>query len=352
MKEKELLLLVVRKLKENFPKLKIDLKQSKVKNIAGAFLDIAAENGQNHQIELHVINRASTASGSLRNPMLDFYISEKMKSGRKIMIITEQVKKPAVSYLQDKNIFFADAAGNVFIELEGLFIFKYDSMLNRQKISQKTEKIFYPAGLKLIFSLLCDNALVNENIRAIAGISQISLGSAQSTIKGLINSGYVMIKDGKNILIEKEKLFERWIGEFAEKLRPKLFIGRYRFKNFNDHIKWRSLELPADTSWGGEAAAEFLEKSRAGILTLYTSINADDIAERMNLVPDDNGKIEILKKFWTRSHKKNNKQTRKEKGSNIAPDILIYADLINSENERNIETAEKLYEHFKSDQNR
>ena len=50
-------------------------------------------------------------------------------------------------------------------------------------------------------------------------------------------------------------------------------------------------------------------------------------------MPDPQGNIHVYKKFW--------KITQLNK--NIVPPLLIYADLINSGDPRNIEVANKIY---------
>jgi hypothetical protein len=52
------------------------------------------------------------------------------------------------------------------------------------------------------------------------------------------------------------------------------------------------------------------------------------------LVPDNNGTVEILQLFW-----KNNNNEKQ-----VAPALLVYADLIGSGYGRNIETAKLILE--------
>ena|ERR1043166_3489454 len=50
------------------------------------------------------------------------------------------------------------------------------------------------------------------------------------------------------------------------------------------------------------------------------------------LVPDQNGNVQVYKKFWKRD----------EANYDLVPPELIYADLLNTGDPRNIETAQKI----------
>jgi hypothetical protein len=53
-------------------------------------------------------------------------------------------------------------------------------------------------------------------------------------------------------------------------------------------------------------------------------------------VPDENGNIKTYKQFWQFN----------EGYDNVVPPLLVYADLINTNDRRCTETAEKIYDEF------
>lgn len=63
--------------------------------------------------------------------------------------------------------------------------------------------------------------------------------------------------------------------------------------------------------------------------TIYSNKELPVIARSLNLVPDPDGNVEVVQKFW---HDEESDKT-------IVPALLIYADLINSGFGRNIEIA-------------
>ena len=136
-------------------------------------------------------------------------------------------------------------------------------------------------------------------------------------------------------LIKKDNLLQRWVTGYPEQLRPKLILGRYRGKDG----WWQEKVLdPAKEQWGGEiAAAKLTQYLQPQIITIYltaTQLNLLLIENRLR--KDPAGDVEILERFWKPTEKWQYKET-------VHP-ILIYADLLATGNQRNIETAKIIYE--------
>lgn len=370
--EIELLTMVINNLKKNFPELEIEVENIEKDKIYDAKLKItftvefevkanqypyiSTNNTYGYKLErqkrTYTINLITLAQKNLslkvlKEPMLEYFINDKRKNCQNIMIINEYVTSPIMEYLKEKNIFFSDAAGNTFINLMGLYIFKYDRLLNKQSISQKTQNIFYSSGLKLIYSILCNPDLINDRYNKIAQASTNSSGSVYLIINNLVREGYVLIKDKEKILIDKEKLYRKWIDGYAKNLRPKITLGKFRFKNFKDYKNWKSISLPSETFWSGEAASELCEEYlRAEKLILYTNKNIYDLIENLELIEDNDGYLEIFQSFWNFKFIKTDGKMIQYENKNIVSAYLRYADLIISENERNMEAAKIIYEKY------
>jgi len=84
---------------------------------------------------------------------------------------------------------------------------------------------------------------------------------------------------------------------------------------------------------GGEPVAALLTNNlRPEIFTLFKNHEIPLIASTLKLVPDPNGKVYIYNRFWDENF-----------GSmNVAPALLIYADLVNSGYGRNKEIANQI----------
>jgi len=91
------------------------------------------------------------------------------------------------------------------------------------------------------------------------------------------------------------------------------------------------------TWWGGEPAGDLLTNYlRPAELTLYTMETRNELIKNYRLIPDENGNVKAYNKFWQHD----------EVDDNTVPPLLVYADLINSNDRRCTETALKIYDEF------
>ena len=127
-------------------------------------------------------------------------------------------------------------------------------------------------------------------------------------------------------------LFRSWVATYPTQLRPKILTARYKSKNPG---WWKEASLAAGALWGGEvAAAKLTGHLRPEVTTVYAPKNLPELQARFGLRRDPEGDVEILKKFWT----------FEDAGPDTVPPLLIYTDLMASGDDRNIETAEIIYD--------
>jgi hypothetical protein len=259
----------------------------------------------------------------------------KRKDGNNILI-TKYVTPQIADKLKDLNIPFIDAVGNMYIREPNLFLFikGNKTVMPREKIKTRA---FQPTGLQVIYTLLCNPNLEDENYRKIAKIANVALGTVGWVMQDLKKMGFLidMGRRGRH-LINKEKLLTKWVMTYPEQLRPRQLVGKY---NAVEPGFWKNRDLPAEAFWGGEVAAAKLNKYlKPEIVTIYTNdeaaLNKYIIKNRIQKGPER--KIEILKTFWQREQKR--------PYPDLVHPILIYADLMSTGDARNIETAEIIYE--------
>jgi hypothetical protein len=95
------------------------------------------------------------------------------------------------------------------------------------------------------------------------------------------------------------------------------------------------------TYWGGEPGADLLTNHlHPAILTLYTEETRTELIKNYRLIPDVDGNVIVYQKFWKFD----------DVNYSIAPPLLIYADLLYTNETRCIETAAILYEKILRDQ--
>ena len=127
------------------------------------------------------------------------------------------------------------------------------------------------------------------------------------------------------------------MADYAERLQPTLQIGTFRFLKDENILHWKGLNLKPNACWGGEAGGALLAHYlKPEILTIYTDETRSDLMKNYRLVPDDKGNVNVYRKFWSGD------------GFNrdIAPPLLVYADLMNTGDSRCIETAQKIYDEY------
>ena len=138
-----------------------------------------------------------------------------------------------------------------------------------------------------------------------------------------------------NKLIQKEDLLQRWATTYPEQLRPKQALGHYK----GEVGWWHNRRLnPQIALWGGEvAAAKLTHYLTPEIITIYTTTQQlNQLLLENRLRKDPSGDVEILERFW--------ETVEMWPHEDMVHPILVYADLLATGNQRNIETAKMIYE--------
>ena len=255
-----------------------------------------------------------------------------------LLLITRHVNNNKAEELKKNGIQFIDTAGNAYINYYPIYIFIKGNKPPDIFFKNTTHRVFEPSGLKIIYALLCNADLVKKPYRYIAEITNVALGTVGWTINDLINLGFVVeMGDRGRELLKKEELFRRWCIEYNEKLKPKLLINKFIGpENWWIHYKLN----PEYAQWGGEIAANKLTKyiKPQNIIIYADRKKYQNIVIENKLRKDINGNIEFFERFW--------KFGRTNEFKEIVDPILIFADLVNAGNQRDVETARIIYERY------
>jgi hypothetical protein len=264
-------------------------------------------------------------------------ITKLKQKQEQILIVADYVNPILAERLKTENIWFVDTAGNAYIKLVPLFIYIKGNKPIEKPAARTLGRAFQPTGLKVIYAFLCNPELVNASYREIAKRSEVALGTVGWVMTDLTQLGNIvdMGHRGRR-LKEKKKLLDRWVTAYSEKLRPKLKIGKYKAP---DPDWWQKTDLHNQQAyWGGEVAADQLTHYlKPEIITIYVMKKwVGELTIMNKLRKDPNGDIEILNTFWNVDNEFNRKE--------IVNPILVYADLMATNDPRNIETAKIIYE--------
>jgi hypothetical protein len=249
------------------------------------------------------------------------------------LLITHYINPRMADRLKEKNLWFLDCAGNVFLNAAGMLIFIKGNAPEKRAIPG-AGRLFRPAGLKLLFALLCNPGLEQRSYREIAAVSDIALGSVVWAANELKTMGYLIeTRQGGRRVVNKKDLFDRWVEHYILNLRPGLFMGRYQAANEG---WWKNASLNHEY-WGGEVAAHQLTGHiKPQSITLYADQVPAKLVLANTLKKKEDGDIELFKKFWLFAGEGEEKH--------LTPAILVYADLLAHADARNTEIAGEVYE--------
>jgi hypothetical protein len=260
-----------------------------------------------------------------------------------VVVVSSHISTAIGQELQKRGIYYLDTAGNAFIRASNpdLFI-----LIKGQRLAaaerNDTKRAFQRSGLRLLYHLLDNPELLQAPYRTLAAEASLSLGSVSAIISDLKQLDLLREEGDKRRWLDAPQVLRRWIDGYGAMLRPKLAHQCYRWRDgsMSQH-GWQQLPLGIDSWWGGEPAANLLLN---GYLlpehfTLYSNATRGELMRRFQLVPDANGKVEVLSPFETTSF-----QYRPQ--SKAVSPLLTYADLFLSADPRNREVAHLLHEQY------
>lgn len=265
-------------------------------------------------------------------------VKQKLIDAGKGLLVTDYVNPRLAEVMKDEGIAFIDAEGNAYIKEPPLCIFVKGNRPHGHIRVKPLKRLFKPGGLKVVFAMLDHPGMENYPYREIAAKAGVALGTVGWAIDELKDMGFLVEMDrGRRKLMNKTRLLERWVEAYPEQLRPKLIIERFEAGSRN---WWEQIDIEGfGAFWGGEVAAfkltGYLKPER---ITIYTKTNPGEMVLRNKLRKAPQGEVEILTAFWDFE--------KARQAADIAPPILVYADLMASGDQRNIETARIIYERY------
>lgn len=257
----------------------------------------------------------------------------------RVVMVVPQATADQADRFRELGIQFIDTAGNGYINQLPLYLFiKGNKTQNLAKVPQ-VNRVFKQTGLRVLYALLCNPGLENETYRTIAAKTNVALGMVNWVFKDLNELGFLMETGAGRArqlrLIRRSQLLDRWITAYAEQLRPRLILGRYRGAD----EWWQKVVLkPEQALWGGEvAAARLTEYLKPQVITVYVDKdNPGAVLIQNRLKKDPQGDVELVARFWQQV-------TVAPQGDAVHP-LLVYADLMATGNQRNMEAARIIYD--------
>lgn len=255
-----------------------------------------------------------------------------------LLLVAKYITPTVMDELASNGINTLDCAGNCHIRYEkgNKVIFHLTNKGEKNTfMTEKPYPVFQEAGLKIIFYLLQDIVNAGKPYREIQIATGVSLGAIKNVFNVLVERNFILLTNSKRILKNKNVLFNLWVENYNQVLKPKLLLGKMSFRTNDRRINWSALKLPEGMYWGGEGGANRIDDYlEPGAFDIYTDIPAANLLKTGMVMQNENGEIRIYQKFW-----------KWETDNQLVPLILIYADLMGSGNSRCIEMAERLLDY-------
>jgi len=194
------------------------------------------------------------------------------------------------------------------------------------------------AQLQLLFQFVTHPDSANWSVRRLELAAGISKSKAAQARQQLVAEGLLTPKGKEYQLGPKKLLAERLSSGYAQVLRPKLLVGRFRFDEKTAELFLARLRnsTPSGVRYaltGGPAADLLQHFYRGPEVPMFLEPSSRRTAQELRLLPDSDGPVTLLRAFgetvfW------------QERDNHIlAPPWLIYAELLNSSDPRAHEAA-------------
>ncbi len=256
------------------------------------------------------------------------------------LLVSQHITPPMAERLRELKRGFIDVVGNCYVETPDFLVY----VAGRKPVAEmaviRGGQAFTPAGLKILFALICAPELANAPQRTIAAAADVSLGTVPGVLADLRQTGR-LLQAGKHRRLRADKrLLDEWAMGYAQQLRPKLLFAAFHAPQFET---WKTWEVETYSfRWGGEPAAHLLTGYlQPGVLTLYGDKVPPAFAAQQALKPagvlGSDRALELRKPFWGKALQ------HQGRPDTVAP-ALVYADLLATGEGRCLETAGRIYD--------
>lgn len=301
---------------------------------------------RNKAIEYSAIKVPKLDHGML--PILKtMQIATQSNNQRKVLVLTPIVYPKIAVELIEQEINFLDIAGNIYLNEGDIYVLRSGTKPKANKPEKSKSRLFSEAGLKMLFGVLNNPEFINLTYRDMAVAVNISIASISIIMSEMLQNNYLHEGQKKRkIITSKKELLSRWVQAYKEQLKPKLLIGHYTSKSLELLRNFKKIDMTEiDAQWGGEAAANlYTNYLSPGKLSLFVTGENKKWMSALKLIPSDaQGEIDVLKYFWNKNHPIFASTIQLP---DAVPPILAYAELITSNDSRNIDTAQRIFDEY------
>ncbi len=258
----------------------------------------------------------------------------------RLLILGPRIHERSAETFRALGLNYLDQQGNAYLSLDSTLI---DVRGRKVHLSSEEDSTYIrKAGStpslnstkrsQVIFAVLSWPELLNEPLRTLARAAGVSVGQAQDTVKLLQESGHLqrVSRAGYRKISRSNELMERWAAAY-----PRRFNSPKRQRAFQGDLT--EMQLPKNTNGyiSGEQALPG-EIRNPETLILYTENFPSELVTKNRWRRDGEPNVFIRQQFWAPLDEQVEHPSLK-----LAPPLLIYADLLASNDSRLIEAAKQ-----------
>lgn len=297
------------------------------------------------------VNLALEIKGILKRPLPEHLRILMQENAGKMIVFSEFVNSSIGHDLRRSGINYVDMQGNAYVHIPGSILIDVQGKPRKRTIEMRQTALFQPKGMQLIFVLLKNAESVNYTIRKLQKLAGISYERTATAIQELKSKGYLQPSGKKTFrLIRKRELFEKWIANYGDRLRPNIFMGGYKASPDGLHqlsgLLRTYLQSERYYAIGGPSATELLTNyNRAVVKDLYIDPGEFyKISQKIGIVPARDANIHVFSLFSS--------EVISEiiiEGFRIVHPLLTYAETLYNTGDREREAAQIVYDQYLRD---
>jgi hypothetical protein len=301
-----------------------------------AKIDIQTPAGHFH---LLVEAKRSFLTRSAVDQLLAWLKQARTGKPHRVILLARHIPRPVADRLIEAEVNFADDVGNIHLALGDRYHWTVVGRPASERASER--RPISAAQLQLLFQFVTHPDSASWPVRRLELVAGISKSKAAQARQQSVAEGLLTAQGKEYQLGPKNLLAERLCSGYAQVLRPKLLLGRFRFAEKTAELFLARLRnsTPSGVRYaltGGPAADLLQHYYRGPEVPMFLEPSSHRTAQELRLLPDREGPVTLLRAFGEMVFWQQHDQHM------LAPPWLIYAELLNSTDPRAHEAAREL----------
>jgi len=283
----------------------------------------------------------------LKRPLSAYLFNLSRAEGDSLLVMSGYINPSIAMDLKQAEIQYIDTAGNAFLRLGRMIHIEVKGKKSEYMIQPATASLFQPKLMQMLAIFLIDPKSVNQTVRELATRAGLSKDRVSVGLRLLKEKGW-LIRSGKGQyrLSEKRKLFDQWLMNYGERLRPKMIIGTYKVAPssenrieamFTEVFRGKEKSYAFTGTFGAERLVHYFRGKTTEIFVTDDII--ETIREKLKLIPSKEPNVTLFNLFSPVI-------IFEHKEISVAHPLLIYAELLYQGGDRELETAKIIYDRY------